>query len=269
MSGLRSFIIDTHVHYYPAFSPEVICRKAVRNLDSQASESLPGIVLVDRSEWPSYADFISTLSAIVDFRVESHQDHAVIIFSEDDLVHRLYVFKGAQRVTDEGVEILSLFSSELLSFEKQPIEDIMTQIDLAGGLLVVPWSYGKWLGKRRLAVQRVCQLGRQRGQPVFLGDICQRPKFIDNLSVLAVEWGATGILGGSDPLPIAQEVANIGTLGTSLEVGDNFKSLTLVADLKKAIFSKRGEVIGSHDSITRGAYRWIRYVARKNKNKGG
>lgn len=262
------FILDTHVHYYEQFSPEDICRNAVRNLEQQAPDSLPGIVLVDKAEWPSYDDFVSNLTAMSDFRVEPHRDHAVIVFSDDDLVHRLYIFKGAQRVVSEGFEILCLFNSDL-SFDLQTADDLLTEIGALGGIAVVPWSYGKWLGKRRTMIRELCRRSRERGQPLFLGDISQRPGFFDNLKALASEWGAAGVVGGTDPLPCPGEEAGIGTLGTLLDVSAKFKSLTVVSDLKKAVLGLGGvnSVIGRHDSLFKGLYRWVRYSTSRNGEK--
>jgi hypothetical protein len=232
----------------------------VKNLEVIAPDALPGIVLVDRDQWPTYTDFISNLTAMSEFRVESHRDHAVIIFYEDDLVHRLYVFKGAQRVVREGFEILCLFNSEI-SFDLQSAAELLMEIRALGGVAVVSWSYGKWLGKRRTAIRKLCQMSRD--QPVFLGDICQRPKFFDNLHLLAKKWGVVGVLGGSDPLPAAGEEMRIGTLGTLFKVPDNLRSLTIVSDLKKAMLSGPNTVVGQHDSVFKSFYRWVRYSTRK------
>jgi hypothetical protein len=259
------FILDTHVHYYAQFSPDDLCRNAVRNLERQATDSLPGIVLVDKAEWPTYDDFVSNLTAMSDFRVETHRDHAVIIFSEDDLVHRLYVFRGAQRIVKEGFEMLCLFNSEL-SFDRQSAEDLITEINALGGIAVVPWSYGKWLGKRRTMIRELCLKCRERGHPLFLGDICQRPRFVDNLKMLAQKWGAAGVLGGSDPLPYEGEEACIGMLGTLIDVAANYRSLTVVSELKKSLLGLAGadSSIGLHDSVVKGLYRWARYSTASN-----
>jgi hypothetical protein len=197
-----------------------------------------------------------------DFRVESYQGHAVIIFTDHDLVHRLYVFRGAQRVVSEGFEVLCLFDSEI-SFDLQPADDLLMQIAILGGLAVVPWSYGKWFGKRRSALRDLCHKSRDRGHPLFLGDICQRPKFVDNLQRLAKKWGAVGVLGGSDPLPFAGDDAGIGTLGTLIMVSDDLKSLTLVSEVKNAILARSVNVVGERDSVFKGLSRWVKYSKKR------
>jgi hypothetical protein len=263
MVGHRTFVLDTHVHYYSQFSPEGICRCAVTNLEAQAPDSLPGIVLVDTGQWPTYDDLISNLSGMSEFRVQSHRDHAVIIFSEEALVRQLYVFRGAQRVASEGFEMLCLFNTDV-SFEPQPAEDLLMEITALGGLPVVPWSYGKWLGAKRTKLREFCKSSRDRGCSLFLGDICQRPAFIDKLKPLAGNWGAAGVLAGSDPLPLEGEEVCIGTLGTVLSVPDNFKSLTIVGELKKAMQAGSITVTGKHDSLIKGLYRRVRYSTTKS-----
>lgn len=259
------FVLDTHVHCYEQFSPEDICRNAVRNLEGLAPDSLPGMVLVDSGKSSTYDDFISNLMALSHFRIESHRDHAVIVFTDDDLVHRLYVFRGAQRVVNEGFEMLCLFHSDF-SFEVQAAEDLMMEISALGGIAVVPWSYGKWLGKRRTLIRELFLKSRDRGHALFIGDICQRPRFVDNLKRIGREWGAAGVLGGSDPLPYVGEEACIGTLGTLLEVSSKFKNLTIVSELKKALLGLGGadSAIGKHDAVYKGLYRWVRYSTSKN-----
>jgi hypothetical protein len=111
----------------------------------------------------------------------------------------LAVIAGRPVVTREGLEVLLLASSADLPDG----ESIERTLDLgweSGGLVVLPWGFGKWLFSRGKTVARLLS-GRDNGR-LFVGDNGNRPTGLRQPGLIR-RAEATGIpvIPGSDPFP--------------------------------------------------------------------
>jgi hypothetical protein len=131
--------------------------------------------------------------------------------------HTIFFMKGIQYVPCEGFEILGLGVSN----EKAPLSarDIPTFIESQGGVVVYPWSFGKWTGTRRGLLSSCLITSSEestlRGSKVFLGDISLRRASLPLSGLVTNSVGLTSSIDthyGSDPLLWKEEVRNIGRL---------------------------------------------------------
>lgn len=126
----------------------------------------------------------------------------------------LILLAGRQIVTQEGLEVLALITDDRFE-EGLPIEETLQAVIASGGLPVLPWGFGKWIGKRGKVLQQILQVERQT--PLFLGDNGGRPTFWQRSPYF--NWAtAQGmrILPGTDPLPLPSEYQRAGSYGFKL-----------------------------------------------------
>ncbi len=130
--------------------------------------------------------------------------------------HELTILSGRQIVTAEGLEVLSLMCRDHIA-DGSALQDTVKTVEEHGGIPVIPWGAGKWLGQRGRILERFLD---QAGDTscLALGDNGGRPVFWKNpRHFLLARSRGIPILPGSDPLPLPWESARIGSFGFSLE----------------------------------------------------
>ena len=103
-------------------------------------------------------------------------------------------------------------------------------------MVVLPWGVGKWLGRRGDLVAGA--LGR-RGDapPVLAGDNGGRPWFWPRPTVFArMESQELPVLAGTDPLPLENQAARVGSYGMVLS--GNIDDANAAGELKARFLSK-------------------------------
>src|SRR5690606_9853780 len=97
----------------------------------------------------------------------------VVPDAEDDLLLRargdgreLRIVAGRQLASREGIELLTLATRARLP-DQLPLEEALQRAEATGGLTVLPWGAGKWLGRRGNWMREALQ--RQR-PAVWAGD---------------------------------------------------------------------------------------------------
>jgi hypothetical protein len=140
---------------------------------------------------------------------------------------------GRQIVSEEGLEVLALNCRLTVPDREHTASALLDIITEGGGVPVLPWSFGKWLG------------GRGRVVEAMVG---QRPNLLlaDNgnrwperpLPALLRKWKEQGtpLLSGSDPLPLQGQEARVGSAG--IAVADTWPELAS-GDLFRRIIDER------------------------------
>ena len=212
-------VADTHVHLYPAFDLERVFRYAIGNLSQFGKpfqNVVPAIFLSERSGQHIYADLVNEITSLrYGFRRRLTNDENGLWLEGSD--NRLLVCPGRQIVTEERIEILSLLSVEEIS-DGDPASSTLAKVRACGGIPVLPWSPGKWLGTRGKIVADL--LASAHPGSLFVGDTSMRPRgsAAPRLFRTAMDCKIP-ILAGTDPLPFPSEVKLIGSYGISVHEG--------------------------------------------------
>jgi hypothetical protein len=243
-----SILADTHVHIYPCHDPLLTFSCAMKNLGKA--------ILPEHSPSPSYAlclterfdcNYFQELKssghlAGEGMRLLSCHDHHIVI--EVD-TRELYLFAGRQIVSAERVEVLSLLSDQRID-DGMPLSELITAVHNVGGLPVLSWAPGKWLGKRGELVKRELQ----RAQPGMLlaGDSSLRPPVwgTPKPMTLAMRRGL-GVIAGSDPLPFEGEERQCGAYASLLE--GEIRAETALADMRAALINGATRQIGRRNGL--------------------
>jgi hypothetical protein len=127
--------------------------------------------------------------------------------------------KGQQLITDEGLEVLAVGLSEPAA-SGQTLTKTIDQIRRFGGLSILAWGAGKWIGRRGRLVT-ACIRAEIGSLDVMLADNGGRPAIWWHVPQfdIAREHGLR-ILAGSDPLPLAGEERRVGSYGFRIAMQD-------------------------------------------------
>ena len=95
----------------------------------------------------------------------------IIVLERDE--GPIVVVPGTQAISAEGLEVLSL-GAELPAISPTGLAALVDRVKTIGGLPMVPWGVGKWLGRRGQLVSRLLQ-NAEAGDTLLLADNANRP----------------------------------------------------------------------------------------------
>jgi SAM-dependent methyltransferase len=172
------------------------------------------------------------------WRLQRGPEAGMLIARRDGDGCTLWVLQGFQVVTAEGLEVLAL-ATTVRPVDGAPLADTVDGVRSGGGIPVLPWGFGKWMGRRGRAL--AAYLEQASPSAVCLGDNGGRPRFWPTPRQLR-RWtapdpsaGAGSCLPGSDPLPLVDGVGRVGSYG--VEWRQPLAKRQPLTDLKAALSS--------------------------------
>ena len=221
--SIRVFV-DAHVHIHDCFDLQHFFDAAAKNFAFHSSQTAPAphkkYVLcltetcgADRfDELARQADGnsanVTTIESVWRFR-RSGDDRCLIAYHPN--LGEINIVAGRQIVTAERLEILALGSTAKWE-DGLAASDIVELVTSSGAIPVLPWGFGKWLGRRRYAVESL--IGKFGDGSLYLGDNSGRPRMLpDPAEFGAAKGSSMRILPGSDPLPFSSESDRAGSFG--------------------------------------------------------
>jgi hypothetical protein len=219
-----AILIDAHVHIHDCFDLVDFLSAAARNFsaaaDSQglASNYTSVMCLTETfgskkfEQLKNFADkdtdgHILNGSA---WRVQSTAEPVSLLVDHPEF-GRIFIIAGKQIVVAERLEVLALGCAENWQ-DGLPASEVINGVAGADTVAVLPWGFGKWLGKRGNVLRSL--LEKHCGRYLFLGDNSGRPGFFREPHEFEI-GNRLGIkvLPGSDPLPFASESHRAGSFG--------------------------------------------------------
>jgi hypothetical protein len=226
------FIADTHVHLYPCYDTAAALRFAMLRL-AMLAPGLPRVLcLTERSDCHFFRDLHSGAKKIPPpFSFHTSGDSALTL--TDNAGQKIYLIAGRQIATLEKLEVHCLGIDADIP-DRLPIADVIESVIVAGGIPVIPWGLGKWLGKRGHIVRDIAA----KNSEVFLGDSTMRPTIWPEPVFSSAR---SRVLAGSDPLPFAGDEVQIGVYSTvfTADFDENDPAESLRAALRNATNSRR------------------------------
>lgn len=240
--AIRLVLVDAHAHLRGCFDVAAFLEEALSNVVREA-QSIDGksavtgvLCLVD----PPQEQGFERLSR---FLAERRREEGADGWSdrptaEDASLHLrlsqnrgLIVVAGRQVESRERLEVLSIGSRCHVESGIR-VDQLIRRIDDAGGVPILPWGVGKWLGVRGRHVRRVI---KDPDLPPFcLGDSAHRPSFWPKPSYFRqAEKRGIRNLPGSDPLPFRGEAKRVGSFG--LQMGGSLDPERPARDLKRKL----------------------------------
>lgn len=213
-------VCDAHVHLYPQFNPEHLLASARENFfchcrDYWSPPPAMVVFLVDTASAEGFAIFrkmAESGQSLGKFQLrQTTEKDSLIALDPARPDERLILIAGRQIVTAEKIEVLSLASPAIIE-DGLELARTVTEILKQGGLAVLPWGVGKWLGKRGTILGNYLRQADPCG--LFVGDNGGRPNLWPTPQLFAVAAGrGIRLLPGSDPLPLPAEEKRVGSYG--------------------------------------------------------
>lgn len=238
---MKNFRADTHVHLYPCFDLLKLIQSAFSNLG--VSKDCIGILYLTLSSkeernWQAIFEKISKLPLEC-----LHNDGCITIKDNEKY---LLLVKGYQITTRERVEVLNLAAHNQILDSKE-LQETLSEVESSGGKVVLPWSPGKWLGKRGELIAPLLK-------SYTVGDI--------PFSKLGFKKNMYSTFYGSDPLPMSGEERLVGSFGIEGKIDSSFEMN--LSGCRKIL---DGEVTGygSALSLPRALLRYLRFCLASRK----
>jgi len=230
--------MDCHVHLYPHYDLGQLFKGALNRLQAitpAGSRPALALALTERASEQAFEDLcLATTNRIKrvceDFEISivTNDANSVVKLTEYQTDRQLWILPGCQIKTAEKLEVLALNTNSRFA-DGQPFMKTIDEVRESQALAVVPWSLGKWWGRRGALVRRgFVEAGTTPKYSLLsnlmAGDIAMRT--FGSQGSLAANYADkdTITLAGSDPLPIAGEERFVGSYGTAFCTNSQFLS---------------------------------------------
>ncbi|HBA82484.1 MAG TPA: hypothetical protein DCZ95_00165 [Verrucomicrobia bacterium] len=236
----KTIVADTHVHFYPCYNFQQVWKACV-------SSSVQALFLAERFDTHYFRQFQNGQHPFgegVSLQLVPGGD--AVLFSDRN-GYEVLIVAGRQIVTKERLEVVALTVDPDIP-DGRPTEEVLAAIHEAGGLPLLNWAPGKWMGPRGQIVASL--LDRSAPGSLFVGDTTLRPAGCPDAVLMryAARRGLS-ILAGSDPLPFPGEESRVGRYGVSFEAAWNPEAP--VDSIRKSLAASDAKIrrIGRRDSI--------------------
>ncbi|MGV7223214.1 MAG: hypothetical protein ACQ9MH_17000 [Nitrospinales bacterium] len=217
-------LVDAHVHIYDCFDLEIFFDSAYSNFKSAAERlgygnEFSGILLLaetSNDNWFKHLYEYADGKNLPDGKTAGewkfyHTDEICSLSARSENSQNLFIIAGRQIETSEGLEVLSIVSSDVYE-DGISIRKTVKEVFENGGVPVLPWGVGKWFGNRGKIISNL--ILSENSHPVNLGDNSGRPVFWKRPQQFNIaEKNAISILPGSDSLPFVSDQTKAGSYG--------------------------------------------------------
>ncbi len=210
--------LDTHVHLYEQYSVKRWCEAIVRNF-RLGPESIGVVIVVDRAGQDSFARLRMEVPSFGTWNesLVRGQEAADSLVAEVRMNGTtFFVVRGVQYVSAEGIEVLG-WGAHRNAPDGASAAELIQLVLWDGGVACLPWSPGKWLGRRGQVVSTL--IHSSSTEAVVFGDISIRTR-IGPPSLLLRRARRAGftVLSGTDPLPRMGDETLVGSYGVEFSV---------------------------------------------------
>lgn len=230
--------VDAHVHLYDG---EASLQVAARNVARFCPEAQAGVLLIaERAGETLFASLRDHPPA----GLYATGEPVTLFYDAGPLP--LLIVAGRQVVTAEAIEVLLLGTLDAAG-DGRGIEETLRE-RAPGALAVLPWGFGKWIGRRGALVAAVLA---GRGD-VFAGDIQTRPSWLASPTLRRTIRSGRPIMMGTDSLPMDSDRERVGAFGQVLNtpIDPDRPAASILAAMKQA-----GHRLYGHRASTTGAFR--------------
>jgi len=264
-------LIDAHVHFYPTYDVKRFLDAASDSFARQPQTSARRVLCMAESAADNWFGTLALCSeqpskqppalAGSDWTRHPTNEPQSLRLTRDRDDAELLIIAGHQCVTAEDIEVLMLGHVEKYP-DGDPAEVVVAAALAAGSLPLLPWGFGKWLGKRG---ELVAQLKEKFGAQLLLGDNSGRLAGTPTPALLrsGQEQGHC-LLPGSDPLPMQGEEQKVAGFGAWLP-GD-MSAEAPFADLKTLLANgNQPEPFGAGETLIRFVRNQLLMQVRKRR----
>ena len=220
-------LVDAHVHIYDCFDLQHFLDSAVKNFKAEAArwdqeDDFTALLLLTETAKENWfhrlAGYAGSRSGNGTKSIgnwtfhRTNENCSLCARRRDD--QGLFLIAGRQVVTAENLEVLALATAQTFT-DGSPMVELIEAVKESGGIPVIPWGFGKWMGRRGVHLTNLLETVKDPN--FFLGDNGNRPSFWPRPSHFRLaETIGIRILPGTDPLPFPSECRRPGSFGFSV-----------------------------------------------------
>lgn len=240
----HDILIDTHVHFHDCFNWPGMLNAAAANFAAAGKDlglrdtAVKALVLCDNFGASNFQALSqqATQNHRLDRWALSLAPDGIAVVAHHQAGPELFILPGRQIQAHGGLELLALCSAYPHP-DGLHIDELVRQVTDHGGLAVLPWGFGKWLGRRG---RQLAHLLDSPLQPLLaLGDNSGRLSAFGTPAPFTVaSRKGIKILAGTDPLPFAEQQRRIGSYGTYLT--GKFSESRVTACIKESLQDRHG-----------------------------
>ena len=211
-------LIDSHVHIHDCYNLDKYFESVFYNFSNapeSKNENWLGFLLLTEIKGNNYFnklfnDFELNVSNEFKF-FKTAENESVLV--QDKNGKKIFIVAGKQIIARNGIEVLALCTNN--DFENgNDLKITISEIIKSGGIPVLPWGVGKWLGKREKILKNFIESSNEK---FFLGDNSGRPVFWTEPEIFKLgKLKGHFVLPGTDSLPISTEQNKIASYGFSI-----------------------------------------------------
>ncbi len=209
-------ILDFHVHLYHCYDLDTVltaAHESFRRLQGAAATTAGVLLLAESRGYDRFAELRENGVPASGWQVEQTGESCSLCCVNRDKI--IYVVRGRQMNTAEHLEVLALCTDADID-DGQSLAATVQAVAAGGGIAVLPWGAGKWIGNRGRIIREFLETTRDK---VFLGDNGGRPVgWPEPAPFHLARKKRIPILPGSDPLPLPGEERRVGSYGGMLAV---------------------------------------------------
>jgi hypothetical protein len=216
-SPVKRLPVDGHVHFHHRRFVVPTLDAALGNLRRVAgrSEGLVGTLLLTQTRAEHVFEELGARPSIGGWTLMASIHEAETLIARKDGAD-IAIVCGRQVRAEAGLEVLALGTRGEFP-DGRSLADTIQAVHESGALTVLPWGFGKWLGRRRDLVRRtLAASGRDK---LFIGDNGGRldapaaPRIIREFERLGFRS-----LPGTDPFPFGGDFRRVGAFGFLADV---------------------------------------------------
>lgn len=208
-----SFWLDSHVHIQSSAELDEMLDSAYSNLNrfcGKSSSSDQFVVCLQALAGQNLSEMIMLGSEARKWQLSRQTGGLVARLDGREITLLL----GEQLVSSEGIEVLVIGEPPFLRDTQANAAQILSSVQ--HGIAILPWGFGKWLGKRGRTVSKML-VEEPPLCGLFIGDIPARTALLGGSSQLATaQKNNIPLLRGTDPLPLSGEVQRVGLYGSRI-----------------------------------------------------
>ena len=221
-----TLFVDGHVHLHRPEDTKELLKQSSENFRRAAAATGQSadyglLMLADPRNVPGF-DWLRALPD-ADPDGPAPEDWSVVGRPDETTLHvrkagemPLAILGGRQVISGENLEIL-VFPGQTVPRDGDRTQDILGHAKSAGGIAILAWGVGKWLGGRARIVRDALETAAPGGS-IAVGDNGGRPALWRRISLLSEATSAGFVnIAGTDPLPLEGEIARVGSFGVWLE----------------------------------------------------
>ena len=210
-------VVDSHAHFHPHYALDEFLTGAYRNLAKAAQ----GVCAAQPFSAVLFVAGIKThaLESIKELPrsrrwqlLSTAETNSILAQTTEG--HQISMVLGHQVISKEGLEVLGFAPHGTVPGGLEA-DQIIARIMSSGGIAIIPWGFGKWMGQRKSVVIRLVETWHNN---FSIGDNGGRSLFFSSPAIFKkARQKGIRILPGSDPLPLTGEKRRVGTCGFCID----------------------------------------------------